>query len=98
MGNVGGCNATNNEATCNAPLSVNMFEKYQQNEIDQLILKNKTTLAVLEKYWQNAVNAKVNMLELSNINCCQNLVIGNITAVGGSIPLNDVGNRCSLNN
>lgn len=80
MGNEGGCNANNDEATCNAPLRNNMFAKWQVEEIAAVNKRVDDNLIALETAWKNASNAPVNNQPLATISCCQAMIFKNIDA------------------
>ncbi len=95
MGNEGGCNANNDEATCNAPLRHNMFEQERSNEIAAAEKRVNDNLDALERSWNMAVKAPINNQPLAKIECCQSIITGNIDAK--SVTFNNVTNTCSIN-
>ena len=93
MGNEGGCNANNDEATCNAPLRNNMFERWKNEEIAAVNKRVDDNLTALENSWKMAVNAPNNSQPRASVTCCQSMILGNIDA--NSITFNNVTNTCN---
>jgi hypothetical protein len=90
-----GCGANPSISLCNAPLSTNLFDRDITAEKDSVKNAIDRNLESLRNAWEISSKTILNKLEYPTINCCQEVITGDIDAE--KVTFNDVGNKCNIN-